>query len=86
MPNSSFGESSCTAAASGFVDVRGAREHNLKDVDVSIPRNALVVFSGVSGSGKSRIVSGIERKVPDQFRGHRTPEDFFLSLENNIFD
>src|SRR5215470_11334716 len=37
------------------ITIRGAREHNLKDVTLSIPRDRLVVFTGLSGSGKSSL-------------------------------
>ena len=37
------------------IHVRGAREHNLKNVDIEIPRDALIVFTGLSGSGKSSL-------------------------------
>ena len=39
----------------GFIKIRGARENNLKNIDLDIPKNKLVVFTGVSGSGKSSL-------------------------------
>lgn len=39
----------------GFINIRGAREHNLKNLNLDIPRNKLVVITGISGSGKSSL-------------------------------
>jgi excinuclease ABC subunit A len=53
------GDTKVAKKSSNTVTVRGAREHNLRDLDVSIPRNRFVVFTGVSGSGKSTLAFDI---------------------------
>jgi excinuclease ABC subunit A len=42
-------------APSDRIVIRGAREHNLKGIDLELPRNALIVTTGLSGSGKSSL-------------------------------
>src|SRR5688572_22677503 len=49
------GRGSESARDRRVIAIRGAREHNLKNVDVEIPRDQLVVFTGLSGSGKSSL-------------------------------
>ena len=39
----------------GDIEIYGAKQHNLKDIDVTIPRNSLTVITGLSGSGKSSL-------------------------------
>lgn len=41
--------------ASNKIIIKGAKEHNLKNIDLEIPRDKLVVFTGLSGSGKSSL-------------------------------
>ncbi|MCU0480655.1 MAG: excinuclease ABC subunit UvrA, partial [Anaerolineae bacterium] len=53
----SVGQDEHTAASySEFIEIRGARENNLKDISLRIPKRKITVFTGVSGSGKSSIV------------------------------
>ncbi|MEO6869109.1 MAG: excinuclease ABC subunit UvrA, partial [Ginsengibacter sp.] len=44
-----------TGGQSNFIEIFGAREHNLKNIDLKIPKNKLVVITGISGSGKSSL-------------------------------
>ncbi|MBA3802637.1 MAG: hypothetical protein H0X22_07010, partial [Acidimicrobiia bacterium] len=47
--------SASAASNATVISVRGAREHNLRNVNVELPRDKLIVFTGLSGSGKSSL-------------------------------
>ena len=49
------GEVDKTMKSRDYIKIRGAAEHNLKNIDVDIPRDQLVVLTGLSGSGKSSL-------------------------------
>ena len=55
MPRKKVSPSVSALADTDFIVVSGAREHNLKNLDISIPKNQLVVITGISGSGKSSL-------------------------------
>jgi len=59
-----------------YIEIRGARENNLKDITLRIPKRQITIFTGVSGSGKSSIVfdtiateAGAAQQVPRAHRG-----------------
>jgi hypothetical protein len=58
--------------------VRGAREHNLKDVSIELPRNSLVVFTGLSGSGKSSLAFDTITTFPGRFSQQILPEQLHI--------
>ncbi len=53
--NDAFGNSRSRRPDARVIAIRGAREHNLKNIDIELPRDQLVVFTGLSGSGKSSL-------------------------------
>ncbi len=79
-------------APEGFINIRGAGENNLKNIDVKFPLGRLVCISGVSGSGKSTLMNevlykGLRRKLDRNFReraGKHTDIEGWEALKNVI--
>src|SRR6476646_9582851 len=55
MKNTEEKNGTIVSSSEEFIEVFGAKEHNLKNVDIAIPKNKLVVITGISGSGKSSL-------------------------------
>ena len=76
-----------SAGSHDLIRVHGARENNLKDVSVEIPKRRLTVFTGVSGSGKSSLVFGtIAQRMGANARstvGTATDANAMLRIENH---
>ena len=64
-----------------LLKIRGAREHNLKNIDLDIPRNKLVVISGLSGSGKAPLPLTLFLQ-----RGNVAMSKVFLPMHVNFSD
>jgi excinuclease UvrABC ATPase subunit len=56
MPNPNLLQKGDAMNHAGYIEIRGARENNLKNISLDIPKQAITVFTGVSGSGKSSLV------------------------------
>jgi excinuclease ABC subunit A len=66
----------------GWLTIRGAQEHNLKDIDVRIPLGVMTIFTGVSGSGKSTLLYDILFKhLSNVFYNAKKKEGAFRSIE-----
>ena len=65
-----------------FIEVVGARSHNLKDLTISIPRNKLVVITGLSGSGKSSLAARMETVVAAVQAVILSPRQFWVGLSS----
>lgn len=68
-----------------YIEVKGAREHNLKNIHLKLPLNALTVISGVSGSGKTTLVKHIlYRAIKKHYGGHSDKTGDFDSLNGDL--
>ncbi len=67
----------------GFISIKGARQNNLKNIDVEIPKSVLTVVTGVSGSGKSSLVNEcLFKGVSNQVYRKKVQQGDFDSIEN----
>ena len=72
-----------------LIRVRGARTHNLKNINLDIPRNELVVITGLSGSGKSTIadlIMGLHKPSNGEIKIDDIKNQIYQNIYNNLVD